>query len=70
MSTSNRNSIASDNAAARSGVAARVMSVREFRRLRRIDQAVEQGAGQARLAAARVAKARTLAAVVFLSGAA
>jgi hypothetical protein len=68
--TMNRDQAASDNAAARSVTAARVVSVRAFRKQRLLDLAAEQGAGQGQLAYVRVRKARTLALALFLAGAA
>jgi hypothetical protein len=66
----NRYQAASDHAAARSNTAARVMSVRAFRKQRLLDLAAEQGAEQGELAYVRVRKARSLALVLFLAGAA
>jgi hypothetical protein len=66
----NRDQAASDNAAARSNTAAHVMSVRAFRKQRLLDLAAEQGDAQGQLAYIRVRKARMLALVLLLAGAA
>jgi hypothetical protein len=60
----------SDNAAARSVTAARVVSVRELRRRLQLARAAAQGEAQGVLMQRRIAKARTLAIVAFLYGAA
>lgn len=67
---SNDASTTSDRAAARAATAARVMSVRAYRKSRVLDLVAEQGTVQGMLAYDRIRKARTLATVLFLAGAA
>lgn len=70
MHTTTTSQTASDNAAARSVTAARVVSVKELRQRLQLERAAAQGAAQGALAHRRIAKARTLAIVAFLYGAA
>jgi hypothetical protein len=61
---------ASETAAARSATVARVVSMRELRRRLQLERAAAQGEAQGILVQRRIAKARTLAIVACLYGAA
>lgn len=63
----NESSTVSDHAAARAVTAWHVTSVRDARRRRMLELAVEQGEAQGALVYAQIAKSRTLAVVMFLA---